>query len=178
MPLFPELLPYLQQAREDAQEDAEYVLPKLRREGYNPATHMKRIVKKACGTAWPKIFQNCRSTRQTELSQKFPSHVVSSWLGNSTKIAEQYYLQVTENHFQQALIPEAKPEADLVELEGSKQNPKQQTSVDVGNSSQKPSEKGDSANDYIPIPMDAIESAPPKGFEPLSSDGKSAVLGH
>ena len=150
MPLFPELLPYLQQARKDAEKDAEYVLPKLRREGYNPATHMTRIVKKACKSSWPKIFQNCRSTRQTELSQKFPSHVVVSWLGNSTKIAEKYYLQVTEDHFQQALLPEVKPEADSMNQEGSKQNAKQQAFVDNRTRSQKPSEKEEFANQYVP----------------------------
>ena len=170
MPLFPELLPYLQQARKDAEKGAEYVLPKLRREGYNPATHMVRIVEKACKTSWPKIFQNCRSTRQTELSQQFPSHVVASWLGNSTRIAEQFYLQVTEDHFQQALKVddkgEAKPEADLMNLEDSKQNAKQQAFVEDRNTSQIPRQNGESANVSVPLLIDAIGKVPARGLEP------------
>ena len=166
MPLFPELLPYLQQAREDAEKDAVYVLPKLRRKGYNPATHMKRIVERACKTSWPKVFQNCRSTRQTELSQRFPSHVVASWLGNSTRIAEQFYLQVTEDHFQQALIPDVKPEAESSEQDGSTQKAKQQASAADGTSSQKHRENDESANEYVPLPINAIGQIPARGLEP------------
>ena len=125
---------------------------------------MKQIVKKACGTVWPKIFQNCRSTRQTELSQKFPSHVVASWLGNSTKIAEQYYLQVTEDHFQQALVPEAKPKVDWVDDEGAKQ----QAQVDKRTRSQKSSENDESANDHVPLSIHAISKAPLAGIEPAT----------
>lgn len=119
MPLFPELEPLLSEAFARSEEGQIYVLPKLRNIDYNPATHMVRTVEKACGKPWPRIFQNCRSTRQTELQQDHPSHVVTKWLGNSTKVAELYYLQVTEEHFEKALIPveseaesEAKSEAD------------------------------------------------------------------
>jgi hypothetical protein len=38
-----------------------------------------------------------RSTRQTELvASGFPSHVVCAWLGNSTDVANEHYLQVTD----------------------------------------------------------------------------------
>ncbi len=121
MPLFPELEPYLAQALKEAEEGAEYVLPQLRDKAYNPATHMLRIVEKACGQAWPKIFQNCRSTRQTELQEDFPSHVVTKWLGNTDKVAEKYYLQVRDKHFKQAL--EAKPDTAKQQSEAKPEAP-------------------------------------------------------
>ena len=52
---------------------------------------------------WPKLFQNLRSTRETELADDFPMHVVCQWIGNSQPIAAKHYLQVTEDHFTKAL---------------------------------------------------------------------------
>ena len=43
-----------------------------------------------------------RVTRQTELEDLFPSHVVCAWLGNSKPVAAKHYLHVTEAHFQKA----------------------------------------------------------------------------
>lgn len=51
---------------------------------------------------WPKLFQNLRSARQTELEGTFPSHVVCKWIGNSPKVASKHYLQVTEEHYEKA----------------------------------------------------------------------------
>ena len=48
---------------------------------------------------WPKLFQNLRSTRETELAEDFPMHVVCPWIGNSQPIAAKHYLQVTDDHF-------------------------------------------------------------------------------
>lgn len=62
-----------------------------------------KIVERAGLNAWPKPFQNLRSTRQTELEERFPSHVVCAWLGNSIQIARKHYLQVTDEHFKKAL---------------------------------------------------------------------------
>jgi hypothetical protein len=127
MPLFAELEPLLEEVFEKADERSVYVLPKLRDRKYNPATHMRRIVERACGECWPKVFQNCRSTRLTELDQVHPSHAVTKWLGNSEKITEQDYLQVTDEHFKQALV---KPEAESEAIESKKkQNPKQRASA-------------------------------------------------
>ncbi len=52
---------------------------------------------------WPKVFQNLRSSRQIELEERFPSHVVCAWLGNSVQVARKHYLQVTDEHFARAL---------------------------------------------------------------------------
>ena len=55
-----------------------------------------------CLTPWPKLFQNLRSTRETELTEQFPVHVVCKWIGNSHPVAAKFYLQVTEDHFREA----------------------------------------------------------------------------
>ena len=52
---------------------------------------------------WPKMFQNLRSTRETELADDFPIQVVCDWIGNTETVASKHYLQVTEDHFAKAL---------------------------------------------------------------------------
>lgn len=83
-----------------------YVLESLRQTGKNPAecnlTTQERIIERAGVTAWPKLWHNLRSSRQTELTEDFPAHVVSAWLGNSERIATQHYLQVLDSHFDKA----------------------------------------------------------------------------
>ena len=68
----------------------------------NLRTQLLRIIAKAGLTPWPKLFQNLRSTRETELAENNPLHVVVAWLGNSQLIAAKHYLQVTDEHFTQA----------------------------------------------------------------------------
>ncbi len=64
-------------------------------------------------TTGPKIFHNLRATRQTELEEENPSHVVCAWLGNSEIVARKHYLQVTDAHFANAAqIPAQQPPAD------------------------------------------------------------------
>src|SRR6185295_4432173 len=51
-------------------------------------------------------FANLRSSRETELCQKFPVHVVCKWIGNTPRIAQQHYLQVTDQDFAKAIAGE------------------------------------------------------------------------
>ena len=51
---------------------------------------------------WPRLWHNMRVTRQTELEDRFPSHVVCAWLGNSKPVASKHYLKVTAEHFKKA----------------------------------------------------------------------------
>ena len=50
-----------------------------------------------------KLFHNLRASRETELSQHHPIHVVCEWLGNSPRVAPEHCLRVTESDFQKAL---------------------------------------------------------------------------
>ena len=99
VPIFSELRPYLEDAQELAADGAEFVISRYRDAKSNLRTHMERIIEKAGLKPWPKLFQNLRSTRQTELAERFPAHCVCAWLGNSSDIAREHYLQVTDEHF-------------------------------------------------------------------------------
>ena len=68
----------------------------------NLRTQLRRIIKRAGLNPWPKLFQNLRSTRQTELAEEYPMHVVCAWIGNSQAVAMEHYLQITDEHFEQA----------------------------------------------------------------------------
>lgn len=98
VPMFPELKPLFLDAYASANEGAVYCIEKYKGEWSNVGVHMGRIVKKAGIEPWPKLFQNCRSTRETELFKLTGGNVkaVCSWLGNSPAVALQHYAQTTE----------------------------------------------------------------------------------
>jgi integrase len=106
IPLFPELLPYLRQAFEEAEPGAEFVISdRYRRKGVNLGTQLKRFIKRVGLTPWPRVWHNLRASCQTELSARFPLHVVCTWLGNTTTVATQHYLTVRESDFDTAIQP-------------------------------------------------------------------------
>ncbi len=102
VPIFPELLPHLREAFEAAAEGETFVITRYRDAACNLRTQFQRIIGRAGVTAWPKLWQNLRSTRETELVAEFPVHVVCRWLGNTPAVAMKSYLQVTEDHYRQA----------------------------------------------------------------------------
>ena len=102
IPLFPELREVLMDAFDQAEEGTEFVITRYRSTSVNLRTQFIKIIKRAGLKPWPKLFQNMRSTRETELTEKYPLHVVCSWIGNTAKVAAGHYLQVTEEHFEQA----------------------------------------------------------------------------
>jgi len=107
-PMFPVLRPFLEDAFNAASDGKtsiapnRYVIEKNRIASGNLSTEFKRILKRAGVTPWPKLFMNLRSTRQTELENDFPTHVVCKWMGNSPQVAHKHYLKVTAEHFKQA----------------------------------------------------------------------------
>lgn len=109
IPIFPELRPYLEQAWDAAGEGTEFLITRYRSATANLRTQLERIIARAGLTPWPKLFQNLRATRETELAQAFPLHVVCNWIGNSQRVAAKHYLQVTDDHFREAVGPAADP---------------------------------------------------------------------
>ncbi|MBX3441381.1 MAG: site-specific integrase [Planctomyces sp.] len=105
IPLFPELLPLLREAWDAAPEGATHVVTIGRDAKMNLRTGLQRIIERAKVTPWPKLFHNLRASRQTELAQQFPIHVVCEWLGNSKLVAAEHYLRVTDGDFARALTP-------------------------------------------------------------------------
>ena len=102
IPLWPELRPLIEAVIKKASPDQVRLLPFIL-PGYNPHTQFVRLIEKAGLKPWPKVWQNLRSTRETELLNDFPIHVVCGWIGNTERIARRHYLQTTEADFDKAL---------------------------------------------------------------------------
>lgn len=62
LPLFPELRTPLLEVFEQAAAGTEYVITRYRLANVNLRTQLERIIKNAGLTAWPKLFQNLRSS--------------------------------------------------------------------------------------------------------------------
>lgn len=104
VPLFPELLAVLEESHELARVGEEYIVAcDSDRATANLATTMQKIIVRAGVKVWPKVFQNMRSTRETELMNKFPIHNVVDWIGNSPSVALKHYLNTTEEHLELAI---------------------------------------------------------------------------
>jgi len=100
--LFPELASLLAKVQEQAQPGAEFVITRYRASNVNLRTQLNRILTRAELKLWPKLFQNLRSSCETDLVERFPLHAVTKWLGNSVSVAQKHYLQTAEEHFRAA----------------------------------------------------------------------------
>ena len=110
IPMFPELRPHLEQAFEQAEPGTTFVINRYRPAKQNLRTQFGKIIQRAGLKPWPKLFQNLRSTRETELAESYSLHVVCAWIGNSQAVAKKHYLQVTDEHFERATqIPTQHP---------------------------------------------------------------------
>lgn len=108
VPLYPELRAYLHEHKEASPIGAVHVVDPERLRGTrrkNLGTQLRRIIKSAGLKPWPRLFQNLRASRQTELCQRFPAHVVAEWQGNSEAVAREHYLLTTDRDFAAALLP-------------------------------------------------------------------------
>jgi integrase len=125
VPIFPELRPHLDQAYHEAPPGTEFVITKYRDRNANMRTQFERIIRSAGLTPWPKLFQNLRATRETELAEPFPIHVVCQWIGNTQAVAAKHYLQVTDEHFEMAYRTAWQPSATV----GNAGQPKLATAI-------------------------------------------------
>ena len=148
-PIFPELRPHLEALRKARKSGDKLVLADLmisakRQEAdgeTNLRTYLLRIIRKAGLTPWPKLYQNMRSSCETELLDRYPTKAVCDWIGNSQAVAMKHYAQVTDRHFAAAIAgksilgtAEAEPEA----IESLKANPPE--SATAGQSGRKKQE--------------------------------------
>jgi len=127
VPIFPELRPFLDEAFSMADEGEQWVVPMLGGVAEkNLGTTFRKIVRRTGVEGWPKPFQNCRSSRQTELEQRYPTYVVCAWLGNTPTIAHKHYLTVTEEHFAAAAKTGDKlgTQTPVLSREDSHENPR------------------------------------------------------
>lgn len=131
LPIFPELRPHLEAAWDEAEDGQVFVIKRYRSTDKGTNTNLRtqfgRILGKAGVAPWPKLFQNLRATRATELAGKHPAHVVAAWLecemnlaasdpgraaaallGHSAQIAKKHYWQVTDTDYELAIAPDQK----------------------------------------------------------------------
>ncbi len=152
VPIFPEIEPFLRQAFEEAPSGSVSVLPdRFHHEGYVYAGVL-RAVERAKVPKWPKLLVNLRASRETELMQQHPAHLVHAWLGHSREVAEDHYLMVTEADFDRAtrkVTPKVTP--STLATAHQAWSPETTTAVSPG------------------IPEDTAVSVPPRGVEPRFS---------
>lgn len=88
---------------------------------------LQKVADRAGIELWEKPFQNCRSSRDTELRQRHPQHLVNSWIGqtqdmdsehnqsqdwvnsvmgHSQQVAEDHYIQILPSDFLDACAAE------------------------------------------------------------------------
>lgn len=176
IPMFPELASVLNEAYEmafDRLEDKSAVVSgpvvtRYKSADQNMRTTFGKIIERAGLIPWPKPFQNLRATRETELVEVYPSHVVVSWIGHSETVARKHYLQVTDANFEWAtskpLAPQAAPQlCGVMETDDN---------TDEGET-KKASVFTASADDFASLPEDQITRP---GLEPGTTEPKSVVL--
>lgn len=163
IPMFPELEPLLTAALAHASEGAEYVISRYRDRNCNLRTQFERIIRRAGLTPWPKLFHNLRASRQTELAESYPIHVVCQWIGNSRAIAQEHYLSVTDAHLERAVKP----------CEKAAQNPAQQPAATSRTEQNTPKNQN---KNRLEFPSDAKScnylpnsQVPATGLEPVTS---------
>ena len=139
--MFPELRPYLDDVWElakdamlavDPKERAKvHVITRYRDANSNLRTPLERIIAKAGLKPWPKLFQNLRATRATELAAEFPAHVVANWLGHSTMVAQKHYWRVTDADFEKAATQPAEAVQSAAVSESRDQSPRFRVCCDM-----------------------------------------------
>ncbi len=102
VPIFAEIELALAESDYVAEDGAVFCVARYRG-SENLRTQFARIIERAGIEPWPKMFVNLRSTRRTELQERFPDHVVNAWLGHSGAVAAKHYLQVTDEHWDRAI---------------------------------------------------------------------------
>ena len=115
IPLFGELKPFIEEAFEQAEPGAEFVISRHRPaairkdsgdwQNVNLSTQFRRIIKRAGIEPWPRLWNNLRSSRETELT-RIPGlglQTVVAWMGNSETVAMKHYLQVTDRDYEHAI---------------------------------------------------------------------------
>lgn len=101
--VFGDVRPYLEDLLQLAKSrgpvrPSDHVVTRYREANSNLRTQLLRILKRAGVEPWPRLFQNLRSSRETELIYHgYKIHEVCAWIGNSPAVANDHYLQVLDS---------------------------------------------------------------------------------
>lgn len=114
IPLFREIEPYLTAVHAASPDGAEHVISKYRDSKVNLRTHMLRLIDRAGLKPWPRLWQNLRASRATELAAVHPAHVAAAWCGHTVEVATGHYWSVQDSDFDKArgdekALPKALP---------------------------------------------------------------------
>jgi integrase len=112
VPLFPELRQVLAEAFEAAPEGTEFVVNRYRDRGANARTTFAKILDRAGVPRFERPFCNLRSSRVTELRQRFDPKVVAVWMGHSESVSAKHYTQVRPEDFAAAVGRTTDPQTD------------------------------------------------------------------
>lgn len=100
VPICPRLRQLLEESFARATEGAVRVVPRVQDDKINLRTTFQRIIERAGLKPWPRLFQNLRSSCETEWCEQYPIASVTRWLGNSPTIALKHYIQARDVHFE------------------------------------------------------------------------------
>lgn len=169
-PLFPEVAKALQDAFDAAPEGATYVFgERLRSRGatVNLRTALRRGIERAGLRPWPRLWQNLRASRATELAREYPGHVAASWLGHCAAVAQSHYWMVGDADFAKAVKGVSATASEAT------QNPTHQVAEVGGNVGKMAKAENENPPENVSFPRElsisASESMGPIGFEPTTS---------
>ena len=158
IPMFPELLIPLREVFELAEPGTVPVITRYRRGNQNLRTTFEKIVKRAGLVIWQKPFQNLRATRETELMESYPAHVVVSWIGHSEKVAQRHYLQTTDAHFEKAVISKDADSVASLEPETSSE-PSDLVAIQVASETREMVKTGEPAKEQTPVKLNVLRGS-------------------
>lgn len=106
-PLFPELRPHLQLLHDIANPGVDCPMSSRiisrYRSNQNLRTPFLKLLKRLDIPAWPRLFQNLRATRETELiAAGYPRKDVNTWLGHTGEVSLEFYEMTMQASFQKA----------------------------------------------------------------------------
>jgi integrase len=100
--LDPRLEAALLEARELAPPRTELVCPALPHK-----LELAELVRAAQARAgvekWPKLFQRLRQSCENDWREKYPAHVVATWMGHSAAVGERHYASVDERYYESGI---------------------------------------------------------------------------
>ena len=109
VPLFPELERRFLELAETLPEGADDLvfpeesdMPPIISPKKSLGSWIHKVASRAGVELWEKPFQNCRSSRDTELRKKFPEYLVNRWIGHTQQVAEAHYTQILPSDFTDA----------------------------------------------------------------------------
>lgn len=164
VPLFDELRDELEAVPESERTG---LVVTYQRDAAHLRVSMYRILKAAKVKPWPRVFHNLRMSRQTELTNTFPAHVVCNWLGNTVQVANKHYLVVTEEMMRKAVGQDVGQPLPVREF---------QDVSDVGDWNPETSENADCGRELAFVSQSTPDSVSPAGEGRLPDAGSRSGL--